>query len=72
MLDNKYVRTNVTRTNVLKQMHKNKFVRKKNLFYKNPTVNRMRGREDQSVVLLTVLAMVLVQSVSFKAEMKRN
>ncbi len=29
MLDNKYVRTNVTRTNVLKQIHKNKFVRKK-------------------------------------------
>ncbi len=72
MFDNKYVRKNVTRTNVLKQMHKNKFVRKKILFYKKNTVNRMRGREDQSIVLLTVLAMVLVQSVSFKAEMKRN
>jgi hypothetical protein len=35
MLDNKYVRKNVTRTNVLKQMHKNKFLRKKFCFTKN-------------------------------------
>ncbi len=34
MLDNKYVRTNVTSANVLKQMHKNKFDRKKFRFTK--------------------------------------